>query len=258
MLFRFTVRDNRAGGGGLGFGSTTVSVNAGAGPFAVASPNTAVTWPALSSQTVTWNVANTNTAPVSCSTVSIALSTDGGNSFPRILRMSTPNDGSEAVTMPNLQTTKARVRVACVGNIFFDVSNANFSIPGGPPAGSFFYTLSPCRVLDTRDLAGATGGQPLTPNSLTTFTIGGHCGAPFFATVSANVTVTQPTQAGDLRMFAGDIALPTATTIFFSSGRTRGNNTMISLSQDGTGTIKVRNDSPGTAHLVIDVNGYFQ
>jgi hypothetical protein len=258
MNFRFTVRDNRAGGGGVGFGSTMVSVAAGAGPFAVTSPNTAVTWPALSSQTVAWNVANTNAAPVSCGTVSITLSTNGGNTFPLILKASTPNDGSEAVLVPNLQTTKARIRVACVGNIFFDLSNANFSITGGPPAGSFLYTLSPCRVLDTRDPFGVTGGLPIAPNSLTTFTVGGKCGVPFFAAFSANVTVTQPTSAGDLRLFAGDIAIPNVATIAFSSGQTRGNNAIIALSQDGAGTIKVRNDAPGTVHLVLDVNGYFQ
>ena len=77
---------------------------------------------------MTWNVAGTNAAPVSCANVAIDLSTDGGNTFPTSLAASTPNDGSEAVTIPDTPTAQARVRVSCVGNVFFDISNANFTI----------------------------------------------------------------------------------------------------------------------------------
>jgi hypothetical protein len=134
MTFRMTVRDNRTGGGGVNWASTTVTVNAAAGPFAVTQPNTALTWPGPTSQTVTWNVAGTDLAPVSCANVAIALSTDGGNTFPAVLAASTANDGTEAVTVPNTPTTQARVRVSCVGNVFFDISNVNFTIvSAGPP-----------------------------------------------------------------------------------------------------------------------------
>ena len=44
----------------------TVTVSAAAGPFTVTSPNTAVTWTAGTCQTVTWNVANTDVAPINC------------------------------------------------------------------------------------------------------------------------------------------------------------------------------------------------
>jgi hypothetical protein len=258
MVFRFTVRDNRPGGGGLAFGSTTVSVTAAAGPFAVTAPNTAVTWPALSSQTVTWNVAGTTTAPVSCSTVSIAASTDGGNAFPLILLASTPNDGTQTVTVPNVSTTKARVRVACVGNIFFDVSNANFTISGGPAAGSF-YTISPCRVLDTRLVGGPTGGLPIAANATLTHTVAGTCGVPASArSVFANVTALVPIATGDAKVYAVDNALPTATTISFTAGDIRANNAIFSLSQDGVGAVKIKNASTGDLHLAIDVAGYFE
>lgn len=128
MTFRMTARDNRAGGAGVNYAATTVTVNAAAGPFAVTQPNTALTWAAGSGQTVTWNVAGTNAAPVACANVAIDLSTDGGNTFPASLAAATPNDGSEAVILPGTLTTLARVRVSCVGNVFFDISNANFSL----------------------------------------------------------------------------------------------------------------------------------
>ena len=68
-------------------------------------------------------------APVSTANVKISLSVDGGHTYPIVLAASTPNDGSETVTVPNVATTKARVKVEAVGNVFFDVSNANFTIP---------------------------------------------------------------------------------------------------------------------------------
>jgi hypothetical protein len=127
MTFRLTARDNRTGGGGVNWASTTVRVVTTAGPFTVTQPNTAVTWAGGSSQTVTWNVASTTASPVSCANVAIALSTDGGATFSTLLA-STPNDGSQAVTVPGTSTAQARIRVSCVGNIFFDISNANFTI----------------------------------------------------------------------------------------------------------------------------------
>ena len=73
-------------------------------------------------------------APVNCADVAIDLSTDGGNTFPTSLTAATPNDGSEMVTIPDTQTTLARVRVSCVGNVFFDISNTNFTIAAALPA----------------------------------------------------------------------------------------------------------------------------
>jgi Metallo-peptidase family M12B Reprolysin-like len=128
MHFRLTARDNQPGGGGVNSNSTTVTVTSAAGPFLVTAPNTAVTWAGNSSQTVTWNVANTTAAPVACADVKVLLSTDGGNTFPTTLHASTPNDGTQATTIPNIATTTARIRVECVTSPFFDLSNANFTI----------------------------------------------------------------------------------------------------------------------------------
>jgi Metallo-peptidase family M12 len=132
LNFRVTARDNRAGGGGTNEAATVVNVISTAGPFAVTAPNTAVSWAAGTPQTVTWNVASTTASPISAANVEIALSTDGGYTFPTILAASAANDGSESITIPSNTpgTTQARIRVAAVGNIFFDISDVNFTITG--------------------------------------------------------------------------------------------------------------------------------
>lgn len=128
MTFQVVARDNRGGGGGINTATATVIVAGNAGPMAITAPNTAVSYVGGSSQTVTWNVANTNAAPINAANVKISLSTDGGNTFSTVLINSTPNDGSESITIPNMATTQARIKVEAVGNIFFDVSDANFTI----------------------------------------------------------------------------------------------------------------------------------
>lgn len=128
LSFCLIARDNKVSGGGVGFEYISYSVTASAGPFLVTSPNTAVTLNANIPQTITWDVANTNAAPVSCANVNIKLSTDGGNTFPTTLKTNTPNDGSETVNLPMVTTSTARIKVEAAGNIFFDLSNTNFSI----------------------------------------------------------------------------------------------------------------------------------
>lgn len=144
MNFQVTARDNRAGGGGVNSAIMQVNVTNSSGPFTVTQPNTALVWTTGSSQTVTWNVANTTAGPVSCANVKISLSTDGGNTFPTVLDASTPNDGTDTITVPNLPSTTARVKVEAVGNIFFDLSNTNF-IVNAPPV----ITCPPNQVTST-------------------------------------------------------------------------------------------------------------
>jgi hypothetical protein len=124
LNFKLTVRD---GHGGVNNATTRLVLAPTAGPFLVTSPNTAVTLDS-GPQTVTWSVANTNLAPVSTSNVRITLSTDGGATWPYELAASTPNTGSASVVLPRVDTSAARIKVEAVGNVFFDVSNANFTI----------------------------------------------------------------------------------------------------------------------------------
>ncbi|MEP7148671.1 MAG: zinc-dependent metalloprotease family protein [Acidobacteriota bacterium] len=128
MTFQVVARDNRPDGGGINTATATVIVDAASGPFAVTAPNTGVSWPGNSSQTVTWDVANTTAAPVSAANVRILFSSDGGQTFPTVLAASTANDGSESVTIPSSLTASARIKIEAVGNIFFDISDVNFTV----------------------------------------------------------------------------------------------------------------------------------
>jgi hypothetical protein len=126
LAFRVTARDNRAGGGGV----------ASAGPFTVAGPRAGEVWTSGSRRTVTWDVAGTDRGQVGASNVRISISTDGGLTFPLVVAESTPNDGSADLTVPNVSTATARIKVEAVGNIFFHVSQANFTIRAGTGGGT--------------------------------------------------------------------------------------------------------------------------
>ncbi|MDX2175583.1 MAG: Calx-beta domain-containing protein [Candidatus Sumerlaeia bacterium] len=126
MDFTLTVRDNRAGGGGVGTDSMFVNVVGTAGPFQVTAPNTAVSV-TTNPLNVTWDVAGTTSAPISTASVNILLSTDGGNTFPTVLLAGTPNDGAQTVALPVGSSSTARIKVEAAGNVYWDMSNANFS-----------------------------------------------------------------------------------------------------------------------------------
>lgn len=129
MNFRLTARDNRVGGG-VDYDTTTVVVTDAAGPFLVTAPNTAIAWNGPGPHSVTWEVAGTAAAPVNCATVDLLLSTDGGQAFDGTLLLGTANDGSAIVYPATQDTATARVKVVCSDNVFFDISNQNFTIVG--------------------------------------------------------------------------------------------------------------------------------
>ncbi len=129
MTFQVVARDNRAGGGGINSATSTVNVDATSGPFAITFPNINIgSVPNDIPITITWNVANTTNTTVNAANVKISLSTDGGQTFPRVLANSTPNDGSESLFVGVGGTTTARIKIEAVNNIFFDISDANFVI----------------------------------------------------------------------------------------------------------------------------------
>lgn len=128
--FRFTVRDNRAGGSGNNSDDAVITVNGTAGPFSVSSQNSATTYTGGTSQTVTWNVAGTTANGVNAANVDILWSTNSGNTWTTLLA-GTPNDGSQAVTIPNSSTTTGRIMVKGSNHIFFDVNNANITVNAG-------------------------------------------------------------------------------------------------------------------------------
>ena len=132
LNFRLTARDAHPGGGGIGRADTKLVLADGTGPFLVTSQGSPATLRGGSEQTVAWDVAGTDAAPIGASEVKVSLSTDGGTTYPHVLANATPNDGSTTVTLPNAPAEKARIKVEGVGNVFFDVSDADVAIQGAP------------------------------------------------------------------------------------------------------------------------------
>jgi hypothetical protein len=225
IKFRLTVRDNRAGGGGITSGGSgcqadmagvfQVNAIAGTGPFVVTIPNGGESYPGGTAQTITWSVAGTDAAPISCANVRITMSTDGGVTYPFVISAGTPNDGSEVLVLPSTVTSLARVRIEGVGNIFFDISNNNFSLTA--PASDFTFDnpaaasiacagpatasvnlgtvvsgsfSTPINLSASNVPAGATisfGTNPLTPGSSTSVTLNN---AQTLSSGTYNVTIT--------------------------------------------------------------------
>jgi len=244
LNFRVTVRDNRAGGPANNSDDMIVSVNATAGPFTVSSPNTAVSYVGGSTQTVTWAVAGTTANGVNCANVDILLSTNAGSTWTTLLA-ATPNDGTQAVTIPNTPGTTNRIMVKGTNHIFFDVSNTNFTITAGSTdtaaptaptslaASGTTQTTTNLSWLAATDNVAVTGydvykGATLlgSTTTATTFAVSGLTASTAYAfTVKAkdaagNVSVASNT-ANVTTLAAADTTAPTAPTSLTASGTTQ-------------------------------------
>lgn len=126
--FRLTVRDNAAGGGCTEYKDITVSANANAGPFVITYPTTTgISWQGGSTKTVTWDVANTDAAPINCQKVNISISIDKGVTFQTLLE-NAPNTGSANVQVPNVDANFCQVLIESADETFFTVSRKFFKI----------------------------------------------------------------------------------------------------------------------------------
>jgi len=99
-------------------------------PFKINSQNSVEElWGSGSNEMIKWNVGKTSISPIKTETVSIFLSTDGGNSFPIKLISNTPNDGETYISVPDsISTSKARIKIVADNSIYFAVNSVNFSI----------------------------------------------------------------------------------------------------------------------------------
>jgi len=127
------------------------------------------------------------------------------------------------------------------------------------PTPTSLYTVTPCRIVDTRNPNGPYGGPALSAGADRTFVVANQCGISATAkAVVLNIAVTQPTTGpGFLTLYPAGLPVPLASTINYNAGQTRANNAIVPLGAAGDVTVHCGQGS-GTAHVVIDVNGYFQ
>jgi hypothetical protein len=119
-----------------------------------------------------------------------------------------------------------------------------------------YHTVTPCRLVDTRNAPGPYGGPALVAGADRTIDVdGGACGVPATAdAVFLNITVDGPADAGNLRLWPTGTAFPTVSALNFNAGQTRGNNGIFKLNASGQFDIR----SNQNTHVIIDVAGYFE
>ncbi|HYU31849.1 MAG TPA: IPT/TIG domain-containing protein [Thermoanaerobaculia bacterium] len=166
------------------------------------------------------------------------------------------NSTKLTVTAPAHATGAVGVTVTNPDTGFGTKTNAYFYTP--PPAGTDYFSLTPCRLLDTRLADGPLGGPVLGANSERVFTIINTCGIPAgAAAVSVNVTVVAPAGSGFLSLDPGNAFFLGTATLSFQTGEILSNNATLLLSTDGSGAFRILNAASGNTHVVVDVTGYY-
>lgn len=221
LTFRMTTRD---GFGGVADDERIISVTTTAGPFTIETPS-ATSIEAGVAHTVTWDVANTSAAPVSCEFVNLSLSTDGGNSFTQTLAASTPNDGSETVVFPNVTTSTARLKASCTTQPFFAINDADF-------------TMTPMIIINAAPNAVADSASIVEDSRRASINVLENDTDPEGDTITL-VSVTQPSQGGAAEV-SGAFVLYTPVIGFVGS-------------ETFTYTIDDGNDNTATATVTLDV-----
>ena len=141
LTFKVNVRDGKSG---LGKDTVIITAENNAGPFTVTSHNSNVSLSGGDSQNITWNVANTDQAPVSCANVDIDLllfNNSKNNYCVESLASATPNVGSTTITLPNLSANKARFRVSCSDNVFYALSQGDLQLAGASNSPTNCYSV---------------------------------------------------------------------------------------------------------------------
>jgi hypothetical protein len=127
-----------------------------------------------------------------------------------------------------------------------------------PVTATGYHTISSCRVIDTRNPAGPSGGPALSAGTTRSFPVAGSCGIPSSAkAVAANLAIVLPTDIGDLRLYPSSASAPMASTVNFKSGVVRANNAVVSLGSNGQITVQCDMLS-GATDFFLDVYGYFE
>lgn len=185
LNWALTVRDRApasATGGQTSFDTMQITVE-NVTPFTITNP---VTWAQGSNATIEWEVGQTNNGTINCQNVNIKLSTDSGLTFPTTIVSNTPNDGSYNYLVPGISdTSTARILIESVGNIFYDVSNFDFSISQNQ---DFFFVEESLDPISCNEVTATFHFDFVTANGFSENTVFSASGNPIGSTVSFSPT----------------------------------------------------------------------
>ncbi len=247
LNFRMTVRDNAPMGGGVDYEQITFQVADSSGNFRVLQPDGGQFWVVGSLQIINWDVANSDQFPVNCRKVNIWLSEDGGFTYPHLIAANRDNTGSAVVTVPNITGDQIRIKVKAANNIFFDISNNNYSIL---PASNPDFTVGVDQPTDTI-CGNETAVFQISLDSILDFA------------ESVNLSIPDPISGIEFTFSANDVMPPTELSLYVASedGIIPGDYTF-TLQASGGGivknlplTLKIRDEMPQQVSLLSPFNG---
>lgn len=228
--------------------SFTINV-AGTPAIHFTSPGGGESWISGSQQTITWTSSDLDPS----GRIYLYYWDGGWQQFADVAPTATSYDW----TLPNTSPGSTSLWIGSWFNGAWEAweQSSSFTIVVPP---TDFYTLAPCRVVDTRAPDAPLGGPALVAGGTRTFALAGACGVPATAkAISVNVAVTGATSAGNLRLYPGGSTVPSVSTINYAAGQTRSNNAVVSLNQLGELGVFASQTS-GVVHFILDVNGYFK
>lgn len=212
LNFRLTARDNRPyNGTAIGqtnFQDMVVTVNATTyTSFLITTQNAAISYPAGTTQTVSWSVGNTTAAPISTANVKISWSTDLAQTWTTLIA-STPNDGTETFVVPAALTTQGRIKVEAIGNIYFDINNANITVTT-PPTG-FSFTAPPVTNITCAGAATSSSTLATVSNGgfVTPITLSATSGVPAGTTVTFGTNPVVPGNSSTVNLNNANTLVP--------------------------------------------------
>ena len=146
------------------------------------------------------------------------------------------------------------------GRVFFTATDGTTGYElWSLPVPLKLHTITPCRVADTRDPAGPTGGAPIGSSETVVVQVTGSCGIPSTAlSIAANVTVVSPSTAGSLSVFAGGPIVSGSTEVPVTSGKTRALHFIPGLGTAGSLAFRPSMQAGGWTDVILDVSGYFE
>jgi hypothetical protein len=153
----------------------------------------------------------------------------------------------------NFTVTATDVNV-CAGSMAYQVVISAVAVP------LKYFTISPCRLIDTRRPAGTYGGPALQGGGTQRdLPVGGQCGVPADASaISINMTVVLPTASGDLRAFPTGTPAPNSSVINFGTGQIRANNGILPIDGTPPASLTIQCDMSGSTQFLLDISGYFK